>query len=115
MLLAAMHLLHIKDLKDLSAFFWIGVSIDMQDLKDLKRFFLTRTIAGDRPPRYGETEAASRLTRSGSGDPELQFSAPNLANLVNRVNPEQDYHDYQGHACQDDQVSLIVPLPGLGI
>ena len=25
----------------------------MQDLKDLKRFFLMRAIAGDRPPRYG--------------------------------------------------------------
>ena len=25
----------------------------MQDLKDLKRFFLPRAIAGDRPPRYG--------------------------------------------------------------
>ena len=30
---AAMHLLQIKDLKDLRAFFWIGVSIDMQDLR----------------------------------------------------------------------------------
>ena len=49
----AMHLLPIKDLKDLRAFFWIGDTIDMQDLKALKRFFLTRTLAGDRPPRYG--------------------------------------------------------------
>ena len=43
----------IKDLKDLS-FLWVGVTIDMQDLKDLKRRFFTRTLAGDRPPRYGE-------------------------------------------------------------
>ena len=36
MLLAAMHLLPIKDLKDLSVFFRSGITIDMQDLKDLK-------------------------------------------------------------------------------
>ena len=47
----------------------------------------TRAIAGDRPPRYGETETAVLLTRSGSGDPELQFSAPNLANRDNLENP----------------------------
>ena len=35
---AAIHLLQIKDLKDLSVFL-VGVTIDMQDLKDLKRFF----------------------------------------------------------------------------
>ena len=50
---SALHLLQIKDLKDLS-FFTSGVTIDMQDLKDLKRFFLKRTLAGDRPPRYGK-------------------------------------------------------------
>ena len=49
----AIHLLYIKDLKDLRAFFSRRDTIDMQDLKDLKRFFLTRTFAGDRPPRYG--------------------------------------------------------------
>ena len=48
----AMCVLPIKDLKDLSAFL-VWDTIDMQDLKDLKRCFLTRTIAGDRPPRYG--------------------------------------------------------------
>ena len=54
---AAMRVLHIKDLKDLS-FFASGGTIDMQDLKDLKRClsFATvwgmREIAGDRPPRY---------------------------------------------------------------
>ena len=49
---AAMHLLYIKDLKDLRVSFGSAVSIDMQDLKDLKRCFLMRTLAGDRPPRY---------------------------------------------------------------
>ena len=49
---AAMRVLPIKDLKDLSVFF-SAVSIDMQDLKDLKRFFRAGAIAGDRPPRYG--------------------------------------------------------------
>ena len=37
---AAMRVLQIKDLKDLSVFL-VGGSIDMQDLKDLKRRFLT--------------------------------------------------------------------------
>ena len=49
---AAMHLLQIKDLKDLS-FFTSGGAIDMQVLKDLKRRFFTGALAGDRPPRYG--------------------------------------------------------------
>ena len=66
-----MRVLQIKDLKDLSVFF-VGVSIDMQDLKDLKRFFFVGVLAGACPPRYGETEAAARWTRSGSGDPELR-------------------------------------------
>ena len=50
-------MLSIKDLKDLSVFS-VGGAIDMQDLKDLKRFFLTREIAGDRPPRYGPGRGA---------------------------------------------------------
>ena len=37
---AAMHLLPIKDLKDLSVLLIRRVTIDMQDLKDLKRCFL---------------------------------------------------------------------------
>ena len=43
----------IKDLKDLEN----GptrFSIDIKDLKDLKRHRLTMEIAGDRPPRYGK-------------------------------------------------------------
>ena len=35
-------------------FFSVRDAIDMQVLKDLKRFFLMRAIAGDRPPRYGK-------------------------------------------------------------
>ena len=38
---AVVPLLSIKDLKDLSVFVWVGDTIDMQDLKDLKRFFFT--------------------------------------------------------------------------
>ena len=60
---AALRVLQIKDLKDLS-FSVGGDTIDMQDLKDLKRCLSfatvwgTRTIAGDRPPRYGEKKRA---------------------------------------------------------
>ena len=51
---AVLRVLQIKDLKDLR-FFGRRVSIDMQDLKDLKRCSRAdRTIAGDRPPRYDE-------------------------------------------------------------
>ena len=39
-----MHVLQIKDLKDLS-FFFGGVTIDMQVLKDLKRCFFTGVLA----------------------------------------------------------------------
>ena len=45
---AAVHLLQIKDLKDLSVFF-VGVTIDMQDLKDLKRHFHGRARGGQAP------------------------------------------------------------------
>ena len=50
---AVLHLLQIKDLKDLSAFFRRD-TIDMQDLKALKRCFHGAALAGDRPPRYDE-------------------------------------------------------------
>ena len=42
---AAMRLLPLKDLKDLSVFFEVGATIDMQVLKDLKRRFLRRSNA----------------------------------------------------------------------
>ena len=45
---AAVHLLPIKDLKDLSVFFG-GDTIDMQDLKDLKRCFRGGTRGGQAP------------------------------------------------------------------
>ena len=48
MLLVAMRLLYIKDLKDLR-FFFVGVTIDMQDLKDLKRFFRVNDRGGQAP------------------------------------------------------------------
>ena len=75
----------IKDLKDLS-FLSVGVTIDMQVLKDLKRCF-SRVQSRGTGPRATVGEEAALLTCSGSGDPELQFSAPNLANLANLVNP----------------------------
>ena len=51
---------------------------------------------GTGPRATGPEGILLAMRRSGSGAPELQFSAPNL------VNPEQDYHDYQD-------------LPGLGL
>ena len=45
---AAMRVLHIKDLKDLRAFCGRG-AIDMQDLKDLKRFFHVNDRGGQAP------------------------------------------------------------------
>ena len=49
MLLVAMRVLPIKDLKDLSVFFWSGATIDMQDLKALKRFFHMNDRGGQAP------------------------------------------------------------------
>ena len=49
MLLVAMRLLSIKDLKDLSVFLEVEVTIDMQDLKDLKRFFRVNARGGQAP------------------------------------------------------------------
>ena len=51
MLLAALHVLSIKDLKDLSVF-WGGDTIDMQVLTDLKRCFHVNARGGQ-APRYG--------------------------------------------------------------
>ena len=48
MLLVALRVLLIKDLKDLSVF-WIGDTIDMQDLKDLKRCFSRERSRGTGP------------------------------------------------------------------
>ena len=45
---AALRVLQIKDLKDLS-FFVGGVAIDMQDLKDLKRYFHVSDRGGQAP------------------------------------------------------------------
>ena len=57
-------MLQIKDLKDLR-FLSVGVTIDMQDLKDLKRCFFTGALAGDRPPHYGEKKRiAARRARA---------------------------------------------------
>ena len=49
MLLAALRVLSIKDLKDLSVFFGRRGSIDMQDLKDLKRCFHVNVRGGQAP------------------------------------------------------------------
>ena len=73
---------HIKDLKDLRALLCRRDTIDMQDLKDLKRCFSrgrsrgtgpratvkktpppSSAIAGDRPPRYGEKNALFTVGR----------------------------------------------------
>ena len=69
---SALRVLQIKDLKDLR-FFTSSGTIDMQVLKDLKRCFLMRTLAGDRPPRYEPGKGfSSPCARSGAGAPELQ-------------------------------------------
>ena len=60
----------------------------MQDLKDLKKCF----HAGDRggqAPALRARKVFLSMHRSGSGDPELQFSAPNRDNRDNLVNPAQ--------------------------
>ena len=41
-------------------------SIDIKDLKDLKRHLLTMEIAGDRPPRYGHIETRRSLLPNAS-------------------------------------------------
>ena len=46
---AALRLLSIKDLKDLSVFFHPRDTIDMQDLKDLKRYFHVNDRGGQAP------------------------------------------------------------------
>ena len=67
MLLSALRVLRIKDLKDLRFFRRRG-AIDMQDLKDLKRFFHVNDRGGNPlacacgrrgPPRYGEKKRAA--------------------------------------------------------
>ena len=42
---------------------------------------------GTGPRATGPERVLLSMRRSGAGDPELQFSAPNLANLVNPENP----------------------------
>ena len=51
---AALRVVPIKDLKDLS-FFEVGVTIDMQDLKDLQRFFHVNNRGGQAPALRGKT------------------------------------------------------------
>ena len=48
---AALRVLYIKDLKDLSVFFDPRDTIDMQDLKDLKRYFHVNARGGQAPAR----------------------------------------------------------------
>ena len=57
----------------------------MQDLKDLKRCFHGRAIAGTGPRPTGPDGGLLAMRRSGSGDPELQ-------SLANRENPENPAH-----------------------
>ena len=60
----------------------------MQDLKDLKRFFRGSNDRGGQAPALRARKGVRlAMRRSGAGAPELQSPAPNLANLVNRVNP----------------------------
>ena len=54
---AAMHLLQIKDLKDLSVFFGWGY-YGHAGPKEPEEIFFTGVIARDKPPRYGEKKRA---------------------------------------------------------
>ena len=85
MFAAAMHLLPIKDLKDLKALLCRRFSIDMQVLTDLKRCFsrarvfltvgrgpVPRQALGTRALITSVVQERLLLRRSGSGDPELQ-------------------------------------------
>ena len=53
-----MRVLHIKDLKDLSVFY-SAVTIDMQDLKDLKRCFHAGDRGGQAPALRAEVACSS--------------------------------------------------------
>ena len=83
---AALHVLQIKDLKDLSVFSSVGYYRHAGP-KGPEEGFFTRVLAGDRPPRYGPRKVRLAMRRSGAGAPELRSPASNLANLANLVNP----------------------------
>ena len=84
---ATLHLLPIKDLKDLSVSFGVGVSIDMQDLKDLKRCFSRERSRGTGPRDTGPEGVLSPCAVRDQAIPKLQSPPPNLANLGNPENP----------------------------
>ena len=63
---AAVQLLPIKDLKDLRVFF-VGVTIDMQDLKDLKRYFSRERSRGTGPRATGKNGVRYRRARALAG------------------------------------------------
>ena len=77
----ALRVLRIKDLKDLS-FFGVGAAIDMQVLKDLKRFFHVNARGGQAPALRARKEFASPCAVRDRAIPKLQSPASNLANLV---------------------------------
>ena len=73
-------MLRIKDLKDLS-FLSVGVTIDMQDLKDLKRFFHANDRGGQAPALRLSRPApfhrrAARPRRRATHTPALRFARP---------------------------------------
>ena len=73
---AAMRVLPIKDLKDLSVFFRRG-DYRHAGPKGPEEVFSRQRSRGT-GPRATVDEAASRLTRSGAGTPELRSLAPIL-------------------------------------
>ena len=62
---AALRVLQIKDLKDLSVSFGRGYYRHAGP-QNLKRRFFTRAIAGERPPRYGPGKGSPRHAPFGS-------------------------------------------------
>ena len=63
---AAMHLLPIKDLKDLSVFYSAG-DYRHAGPKGPEEMFFTGVIAGDRPPRYGMQDRLPFTVGRGTG------------------------------------------------
>ena len=85
MLLVAMRLLDIKDLKDFSVFFWGRGYYRHAGPKGPEEAFFAQVerSRGTGPRATGPEGVLLAMRRSGSGDPELQ----SLANRGNRDNP----------------------------
>ena len=88
---AALRMLLIKDLKDLSVFL-PEVTIDMQDLKNLKRCFRESNDRGGQAPALRlKKRAVSRRTRALACHTRMREGSPRHANRLKQ--DLQEYHD----------------------